>query len=235
MDLSGSGVIIESLADSGTTSGFFTGFGEADFIINGVAGFFPEVGVYDRAWGIANDTNMFLPSIVQSVGPVDVISPPFQVTNLLSGFRGNGGGTISLGGCFARLVLQDAASFVRIDSSSETNFVVQVVIVKVSDTNIVPQVNFLERGFNYLPAVVQLDSMATDLFTRQQVTNSIFLIDSLPIVSPTNFILAQNFGGQSVGLPTYRPINYTLTRLSPFGFGEFTRIPTNDVLEESNT
>jgi hypothetical protein len=232
VDLSGSGVIIESLADSGATAGFFTGFGGFVGNTGGFNGFIPDVGIYDLAWGISSDTNMFLGTIVQAANPASVISPPFQVTNTLTGFNGTGT-TFNLG-CFAQLSLQNAAPFVLVQSFSATNLTVQVVIVKLTDTNIVPQVNFIDTGGQFLPAVVELDSKGTNLFTRQQVTNSLFLIDELPTVSPTNYTLLQNFGSQSVGTRTFRPVNFTLTRLSPFffGFGGLI-VPTNDVLTTS--
>jgi len=203
VDLAGSSVIIDPLG----VSGFFGFRGVSVTSSN----FIPDAGLYDLAWGIDSNTNVFLPSIIQNAGTnFFVVSPSFTITNNAGLFAW----------CRTSLFLTNAQTYGYVEGVTSTNFNIHVVAVGTTDTNISTQVRFspfTESDFSpgdggFRTPIVEFRSLATNVIDLTRYTNYLYLIDEM--ASGTNRTLLDNLT-TPVG---YRPAPLILTRFEPFTF-----------------
>ena len=203
VDLAGSSVIIEPLGSRN-----FFGFGG---ISATSSNFIPDAGLYDLAWGIDSNTNVFLPSIVQNFGTNFFIrSPIFNITNN-AGF---------LSSCSTLLFLTNAATWAFVESTSPTNINIQVVAVGLNDTNLLTDVRFSQvTSSDFAPGdggfrtpIVQFRSLATNVIDLTRYTNYLYLIDEM--AAGTNRNLLRNLTAAN----TFRPAPLILSRYEPFNF-----------------
>lgn len=208
MDLTAGAVIVGDLNDplSGGGGGSGFPFGETNF--------FPSPGIYDLGWGIGAGTNAAIGGVIGGVNPtvVSTLTPAPRVTNIFAGFFG--------GGCLGPIFLDNALTWVREEVIDETNEVVQVVAVQVSDTNINVFTSFVPQTFppepplgGYLTPIVELRVGSTDFATLARVTNSLYIADQLG--THTNRSLMQNIND----LVTFRPGNFIVFRGFPDQYG----------------
>lgn len=172
--------------------------------------FIPDVGVFDRYWGMDDGANPGPggPPQLQPGGIArpnrgstnySVQSPQHAVTNEIRGFR-------------TSLRLTNAAAFTLTNAVTPSNWVVQSVFVQTSDTNIAFNVKFTPSSIAtnpYRAAIVEFFKLETNVLDGGNFTNLVYLIDR--IASETNFVLATNLTTQT----TYRPGNYEVTRATP--------------------
>src|SRR5688572_16557950 len=182
--------------------------------------FFPGPGIFDLAWGIGNYTNTDIGGILISVDPGTVSTPtPSPIV------------TNDFGGSFPlQIFLDDADLWWRKEVIDETNEVIQLIAVQVSDPSIETAASFTDVTYydgpngGFLSAAVELRVGSTDFTTFQRVTNSLYIIDQLG--ASTNRALMQNllYG-------TFRPGNFIVGREAPGLFGggppDNTNVPPN--------
>src|SRR6185436_5890031 len=104
-------------------------------------------------------------------------------------------------------------AFAHRTQTSPSNLTIQVVFAPTNnfDSNFTTQVRFYTNfGGGIATPVVHFKAVDTDLVTRRQNTNSVFLVDNGG--AETNFFLARPFGNGA----TRRPNIYELFRSEPF-------------------
>ncbi|MGZ8939591.1 MAG: hypothetical protein ACXW32_10315, partial [Limisphaerales bacterium] len=198
-----SGKLVVGDIDDPLSGGGFGGGLPSQFDTN----FFPAPGIYDNNWGLGNYTNTRIAGIITSVDPATVSTPtpPPQFTN-------NFGSTPS------PILLDEAMLWTREEIIDETNEVVQVVAVQLSDPDIGAFASFVDQTYydgpvgGFLTAMVELRVGSTDFSTFERVTNSLYIADQLG-ASTNRSLMQNNFFG------TYRPGNFVVFRGFPDQFG----------------
>ena len=196
------------------------GFGGGLPVNNGDTNFFPAPGIYDLQWGIGTYTNTDIGGILISTDPgtVSTPTPPPRLTNDF------GGSTL------VPMFLDEASLWWRKEVIDETNEVIQLIAVQVSDPSIAVSASFTDQTFydgpngGFLTAAVELSVGSTDFTTFQRVTNSLYILDQLG--ASTNRSLMQN-----LAFGTFRPGNFVVFRdiSGLFGGGppDNTNVPPN--------
>ncbi len=179
--------------------------------------YWPDEGIHDQYWGIGTlSPRMATSALVTSyAGTLSATAPPHCTTNVMLN-------TICTPISFT---LSDPYSFVYTNEVNPTNWIIQVVLVSLQDTNIYPQVNFYpssnpSNAFNTV--TLQLAVNITNVVDAGQDLITIYLIDRL--ASETNRTVATNM--ITGGMP-YRAGSYELTRNMPMEFAM--GFPTNAV------
>jgi hypothetical protein len=206
VDLTAGALVVGDLNDPLSGGGFGGGFPD-EFDTN----FFPAVGIYDEAWGIGNYTNTRVANVIGGLNP-NRIATPTPAPRLTNDFGGTQSGAIQL---------NEALVWVREDMG-ESNEVVQIIAVQVSDPNITVNANFVAENWwddepvgEYLTAIVELQVKTTDFATFDIVTNSLYIADQLGSSTNRALILNNRFG-------TYRPGNFVVFRDDPNLYGNST-------------
>ncbi len=181
--------------------------------------FLADPGIYDQGWSIGTTTNFF---------PGDLVfgnswySPFIRFTNNL------GVGNYV---CSDYVALMNPEVFVYSTFRNPTQYIYQVVAVQTTDKKLVSNVKFIPIVYPYdyltqppYTAVLELSTVATDLFTQVAYTNSLYVIDQ--IANTTNYNLLENL---SVG--TFRPAPTIVTRSEPYGFAN--GVVPNDLFDPS--
>jgi hypothetical protein len=169
--------------------------------------FWPDVGIYDNYWGIGDSE---VPINVENLITGDIYelnaqSPPHLVTNAFSFF-----------GFQTSISLNNAVGFAYTNTvpGSDTNWIVQAVVIGNPDPNIGVDVRFTpsEIATNFMQtATVEFALADTNIVTGELEFITIYLLDQL--ASWTNFVALTNL----VAFPeTQRPANYEVTRSPPF-------------------
>jgi len=183
-------------------------------------GYWPDEGVMDVAWGLGVQDPHFASSglITSFMGSLNAMAPTHCTTNSM------------FTDCIpTSFFLADPASFVYTNRVDPTNWIIQVVLVALEDTNTHAQVNFYpsSQPTNYFNTVtLQLATVATNQINGADDLISIYLIDRL--ASETNFTVLTNFVTQ--GMP-FRASPYELTRNPPAEF--MMGFPTNAVFRSN--
>ena len=168
--------------------------------------FLADLGIYDQGWSIGTTTNFFPGNLVFGNS---WYSPFIRFTN-------NWG--IGNYICSDYVALANPEVFVYSTYRNPTQYVYQVVAVQTTDKKLATNVKFIPNVYPYdyvqqppYTAVLELSTVATDLFTQGRYTNSLYVIDQ--IATGTNYNLLENL---SVG--TFRPAPTIITRNKPYGF-----------------
>jgi hypothetical protein len=203
VDVTGGALIVGDIDDPLSGGGFGSGFPSQND-----TNFFPSPGIYDDAWAISSFTNVNIQNILLSVDP-STVSTPTPSPSLTNDFGGTVGGAI---------LLDEALLWTRQEVIDETNEVVQLIAVQVSDPSINVLADFVDLTFwdgqalgGYLTAAIELQVPSTDFATLERVTNSVHIFDQLG--ASTNRALMLNFRDG-----TYRPGNFVVTRSFPANF-----------------
>src|SRR5688572_3284833 len=205
VDLTSGKLVVGDIDDPLSGGGF--GDGLPDPFGTGDTNFFPSPGIYDLAYGISTYTNSDIGGILRSVVPgvVSTPTPPPILTNGGFGFP-------------SPMLLTEASLWWRKEVIDETNEVIQLIAVQVSDPSIAVSASFTDETFydgpngGFLTAAVELGVGSTDFATFQRVTNSLYILDQLG--ASTNRSLMENL---DVG--TFRPGNFVVFRDIPGLFG----------------
>jgi hypothetical protein len=204
VDLTAGALVVGDLDDPLSGGNFGEGF-PSTFDTN----FFPAAGIYDEAWAIGNYTNTRIAGIITGVDPT-AISTPTPAPILTNDFGGRVNGSIRL---------DEALVWTREEVIDETNEVVQIIAVQVSDPNIGVLASFQPVNWwddeplgGFLTAVVELQVASTDFATFELVTNSLYIADQLGSSTNRALILNNRFG-------TFRPGNFVVFRDQPNLFG----------------
>ena len=204
VDLTAGALVVGDLDDPLSGGGGFGSGVPSRFDTN----FFPAPGVYDDAWGIGSYTNTQVAGIITPGVPPLIstpIPPPILTNNFVDGLPGN-------------ILLNEPLIWTREEVIDETNEVVQILAVQVSDPNLTVLGSFDTMTWwdgpvgDFLTAIVELQVVSTDFATFGLVTNSLYIADQLG--SSTNRSLMENlrFG-------TFRPGNFVVFRGFPNQFG----------------
>ena len=220
-----------------------------------------DVGIYDQAW--ATSTNNFTPQ--QDFYGIDSVTNNDTFTALIESIHSSApvvSGLMAPCGVHGnyQLVGYSSDNYVYLTNSltdtniitgygdwsysydaRKSNFVVQVALVRVRDTNFTASIHFAPSsvGTNVAKTVsIYLSASITNLVTLQSDLASLYLDDTA--LSETNSGLnansVQNLKAACTGT-TYRPANYMLSRsdigMYSFGSPGF-GTPTNDIFTLSN-
>jgi hypothetical protein len=199
VDLSSSVVVVDPGLNDNLGAGL--GFGFTDIFFNGT-NFIGDPGVFDRAWGLGNITNVDQTSMAAGsfFG-----TPFFNITNKFFD-------------CGDSLILTNPATFVRLNFPTPTNATIEVVAVSVPDTNINVDVRFvpfiLPNGQSgqddYTAATVQLSTTTTNAFdSRTNALQTLYVIDQTGASTNNNLL-------QNLTTPGFRPGPIIVTKFLPF-------------------
>ncbi len=240
VDLTGGALIIGDLFDPLSGGGFFSGFPSS------TNEFDPPPGVYDLAWGIGGNTNANVGGVIGSVNPTDIgtLTPPPLATNDFGGVSAQG------------FRLDEALTWVREEVINESNEVVQVIAVQVSDPSIQVFASFIPDVFDFpfafqvgdfLTAAIELQVPTIDLSTLARVTNSLYVLDQFgswtnralmtnildTTMRPGNFVVHRGFVGQYNGQPATTNIREDIFTVHSAAAG--TNVLTQDYLSTAVT
>jgi hypothetical protein len=175
--------------------------------------FFPFSGiVQDDYWGAGTVTNLASDQIVQQRGASIAVQSPFHAVTNNFGF-----GRVRVG------PLASPATFVRTNSPSSTNSIVQAIFVGSSfgrlDSNVTTQVRFVDNTYpdnnpspnGFRTAVVEFRSVAENPVTGQPIIYSLYLVDQLATTTNLNTITNLSAG-------TQRPAPYIVDIYPPCSF-----------------
>ncbi|MBK9138809.1 MAG: hypothetical protein IPM17_08620 [Verrucomicrobia bacterium] len=174
-----------------------------------------DYGIEDMYWGMMEQLPRFQSSNLVTVyrDTVTGNAPAHCVTNNLPGR------------CLTqRFRLADPYSFVYTNQVTETNWIIQVALVGLEDTNITPSVALYPSVIesNYFNAVaLQMATYLTNNTAQLNEFYGLYLVDRL--ASDTNYVLMSNVAS-GTGVP-FRSGHYEFTRQTPleYAFGG----PTN--------
>lgn len=176
--------------------------------------YYPDPGIFDLAWGCGEQTPAtYTPSLVQSYrGIIRATTPSYCLTNQASfplpdPFKCVRGG----------FTIQNPASFVYTNAVTETNWIVEVALVSVADTNVTTAMDLYKSldPTNYFSTfVVKMAASLTNVTTKGSDILTLHLADS--VASDTNFNTLTN---QSTGNTPFRPAPFSITRDYPFQGG----------------
>ncbi|MDA1273106.1 MAG: hypothetical protein O2960_03495 [Verrucomicrobia bacterium] len=178
--------------------------------------FVPDIGVYDRHWGMDSG---------QNANP-GVPAPALQLAGLVNPVRGTTNFAINTPGHLvtnerspfgfrASLSLTNGRTFILTNAVTESNWVVQVVMVQAVDTNIAIDVKFAPSTIAtnpYTSPIVEFKKTETNVLAGGFFTNHIYMFDR--VASETNFVILTNLST----LNTFMPGNYEVTRATPREF-----------------
>jgi hypothetical protein len=230
--LNGSNV---TLTRSGLGILSITGYGSGNNIAKGY--FTSDEDIYDELWLQNTLTNMDSASIwIQGDAftpdyPPIIVNEPCQDTGPFGlGFAPSLADSISITNLntFTNIVVTN------IDGSATTNheptsIFRQAVFVAIGDPNISGQIAFSPQSFSpnnsnlFDNVTVQLGMTATNPVTGTLQASTLFLVDTLAsstnrgLLNNINYVPGSNPETNCTD-PTYRPVNYILSRLNP-GFG----------------
>jgi hypothetical protein len=219
-----------------------------------------DIGVYDQVWG--SSTNDFVPQFLYSINSVTTND---TVTALIESIQSSApvvSGLTAPCGVYGnyQLIGYSNNNFVHLTNSltdtniitgygdwtysydaKYSNFVVQVALVRVRDTNFTASIHFAPSsiGTNIAKTIsVYLTASITNLVTLQSDLASLYIDDT--VLSETNSgfnaNLSQNLKAACTGT-TFRPANYMLSRsdLGMYSFGNpGFGTPTNNIFTLSN-
>ena len=180
--------------------------------------FVPDIGVTDIYWGMNN---------AQNTGGFGVPVPTLQLAGLVAPVSGstnfaintpshlvtNGVGAFDFFG--TAISLTNGITYTLTNAVTESNWVVQVVMVQVTDTNLEVDVKFSPSTIAtnpYTTPIVEFKKTETNVLAGGFFTNNFYMFDR--IASETNFTLLTNL----MTLNTFMPGNYEVTRATPFQF-----------------
>jgi hypothetical protein len=174
-----------------------------------------DYGVQDLYWGMMEQLPRFQSASLVTAygGTLSSQAPSHCVTNNLPGRC-----------LLQRFRLADPYSFVYTNEVTETNWIIQVALVGLEDTNITPSVALYPSTVesNYFNAIaLQMATYLTNNTAQQNDFYGLYLVDRL--ASDTNYVLMSNVASGS-GVPL-RSGHYEFTRQTPleYAFGG----PTN--------
>lgn len=180
--------------------------------------FVPDIGVTDIYWGMNN---------AQNTGGFGVPVPTLQLAGLVSPVSGTANFAINTPshlvtngvGAFdfftTAISLTNGLTYTLTNAVTESNWVVQVVMVQVTDTNLNVDVKFAPSTIAtnpYTTPIVEFKKTETNVLAGGFFTNNFYMFDR--IASETNFTILTNL----MTLNTFMPGNYEVTRATPFQF-----------------
>jgi len=177
--------------------------------------YYPDPGIFDLAWGCGEQAPAtYTPGLVNSYrGIITAATPSYCLTNEASFPRPDPLKCVRGG-----FSLQNPASFVYTSAVTETNWIVEVALVSVSDTNVSTSME-LYRSIdptNYFSTfVVQLAASLTNVTTAANDLLTLYVADS--VASDTNFNTLTNL---STGGVPFRPAPFSISRDYPNVFGQ---------------
>ena len=198
------------------------------YAYSGQTNFFGDVGVYDQAWGLG--TNYFKPQdLLQNV----VYNPPIvtmqsqsptvpQMTDPCGRSRGftigatNNAYLDNTNSVAGTNVITGYSDWTYTYDKGKSNCVVQVVIVRVADTNLVASIRFSPSS-----SATNIAQTASVLITAS-LPNPLVLSNDLSTLCLDDTVVAETYGGLALNSnanqvasctgSTYRPANYVLNR-----------------------
>lgn len=169
--------------------------------------FVPDVGIYDLYWGATNDVVTANPNIAGgNTGITAVSAPPHQV------FRGS---LTQPQFGFTGLSAFNPQVSVYSEVLTETNLLIQIVAVGLTDPNITAAVRFADSPIAtnaFKTALVELSMLDTNIITGDEEFIRLYIKDEL--ASFTNNIISTNLSTLAP-LDTARPSAYEVQRF-PF-------------------
>jgi hypothetical protein len=197
VDLSAGAIIVGDLNDPLSAGGFGNGIPSS---VDPT--FFPGPGIYDMGWGISLSTNASAQGVIGGVNPTSVSTMvPLPIVTNISGRCGS-----------VFIQLDEALTWVREEVIDETNEVVQLIAVQVSDPSIEVFGSFVGQTFEgnpplggFLTAAVEFRVGSTDFATFARVTNSLYVLDQLGASTNRSLMLKQLDS-------TFRPGNFIVHR-----------------------
>jgi hypothetical protein len=177
--------------------------------------YIPDAGIYDLAWGCGEQAPAtYSPNLVNSYrGIITAQTPSYCLTNENS-FPNPDPFKCVRGGFF----LQNPASFVYTNAVTETNWIIEVALVSVTDTNLATSMDLYRSTdpTNYFSTfVVKMAASLTNVATAGNDLLTLHLADR--VASDTNFNTLTNL---STGNTPFRPAPFSITRDYPFVNGQ---------------